>query len=379
MIFRKTALITATLAACSSLALADEKIPTLGEIFKASGLSVDGYIDFSHNDLSTSPGSNTYRVFDTERRGFNLQMLDLRASYLPADGYGGLAELNYGSDAQVIHSFGTSGFTGSNATATSSFDVSQAYLQYAAGPFSVQAGKFVTLAGAEVIRSPDDTNFSRSYLFGFAIPFTHTGVRANYAPSDAYKFTLGLNNGWDVAKKSGEVAAANGQTANGSTVEVGASANPAKWVSLSGAYYNGSESIGTTTPGIRDVLDLVATFNVSDALNFVLNYDNGKQEHGAIGGGDAKWNGLAGYANYQFTDQWRLSFRTEKFDDQNGYRTGTTQTLKENTLTVAYLPAKSMELRAEYRKDKSDKNVFTESGSLKSTQDSVGLEALYKF
>ncbi|MHB8743763.1 MAG: outer membrane beta-barrel protein [Sulfuricaulis sp.] len=377
MNLRRTVLFAATISACTG-AMAADKIPTLGDVLQASGISVDGYFDVSHNDLSTSPGSNTYRVFDTERRGFNLQMLDLRASSLPADGFGGLAELNYGSDAQVIHSFGTNGFTGTPAT-TSSFDVSQAYMQYATGPFSVQAGKFVTLAGAEVIRSPDDTNFSRSYLFGYAIPFTHTGVRGNYAPSDAYKFTLGFNNGWDVARKSGEVAAANGQTANGATTELGVSATPAKWVSLSGAYYNGSESIGTTTPGIRDVLDLVATFNVTDALNFVLNYDNGKQEHGTSSGGDAKWNGVAGYANYQFTDQWRLSFRTEKFDDKNGYRTGTTQTLKENTLTVAYIPAKSMELRAEYRKDKSDKNVFTDNGNLKATQNSIGLEALYKF
>jgi len=39
------------------------------------------------------------------------------------------------------------------------------------------AGKFVTLAGSEVIWSPSNSNFSRSILFG-AIPFTHTGVRA---------------------------------------------------------------------------------------------------------------------------------------------------------------------------------------------------------
>jgi len=43
------------------------------------------------------------------------------------------------------------------------------------------------------------------------------------------------------------------------------------------------------------------------------------------------------------------------------------------------MAAKSLELRGEYRKDKSDKNVFTESGSLQKSQSSLGFEAIYKF
>jgi hypothetical protein len=38
----------------------------------------------------------------------------------------------------------------------------------------------VTLAGYEVIEAWKDPNITRSILFGFAIPFTHTGIRANY-------------------------------------------------------------------------------------------------------------------------------------------------------------------------------------------------------
>ena len=370
--FTKKLLVASVSLAAATGAWAADKTPTLGDVLNASGVSVDGYIDYSHNHLSTNPGTPSYRVFDTEQSGFNLQMLDLRISSLPSNGFGGLAELNYGSDAQVIHSLGTNGFTGANPTSTSSFDVSQAYLQYAAGPLSVMAGKFVTLAGAEVIRSPDDVNFSRSFLFGYAIPFTHTGVRATYAPSDSLKFMAGINNGWDLAKQSAR------PSTSGKTAELGVSANPSKMLSLAAAYYNGKEQ-GVTGPDTRTVLDLVATVNATDALSFVLNYDNGQQDKGTATGGKAKWNGLAGYVNYTFTDQWRLSFRTEKFDDKDGFRTGTAQKLKENTLTVAYMPAKSLELRAEYRKDKSDKNVFTEGSNTKGTQNSLGLEALYKF
>ena len=42
----------------------------------------------------------------------------------------------------------------------------------------------MSLLGYEVIESPNNLNFSRGYLFNFAGPFTHTGVVANYAPTE---------------------------------------------------------------------------------------------------------------------------------------------------------------------------------------------------
>ena len=369
MSLRKTILAMGISACCAGGAVAAEKVPTLGEVLSASGITASGYIDVSHNNLSTDVGSNTYRVFDTENRGFNLQMVDLSLGFLPSSGFGGFVQLNGGSDARVIASAGTS-----NAD---DFEVQEAYLQYANGGLSVIAGKFATLAGAEVIESPSNVNFSRSILFGYAIPFTHTGVRASYALSDVIKFIAGINNGWDVMRETQQTPATDGQRAMSKTVELGVTAAPAKMLSLAASYYTGKESAGTTTPADRNVLSVVATVNATDSLSFVLNYDKGEQEQ--VAGTNAKWDGIAGYVNYTLSDQYRLSLRTESFKDKQGYRTGTTQKLKETTLTLAYMPAKNVELRAEYRKDKSDQSVFTEDGSTKTSQDSVGLEAIYKF
>lgn len=368
MNFRKT-ILALSLSACTGAAVAADKVPTLGDVLKASGITVSGYVDVSHNNLSTDVGSNTYRVFDTETRGFNLQMLDLSISSLPASGFGGFAQLNAGTDARAIASSGTS-----NAD---DFEVQEAYLQYANGNLSVIAGKFATLAGAELIEGPSNTNFSRSILFGYAIPFTHTGLRASYAVSDAVKLIAGMNNGWDVMRETQQTAAADGQRAMSKTIELGVTAAPAKMLSLAASYYSGKESSGTTTPADRSVLDVVATITATDTLSFVLNYDKGEQEQ--VAGANAKWDGLAGYVNFALSDQYRLSLRTESFKDKQGYRTGTTQKLKETTLTLGYAPAKNVELRAEYRKDKSDQSVFTENGSTKKSQDSLGLEAIYKF
>ncbi len=72
--------------------------------------------------------------------------------------------------------------------------------------------------------------------------------------------------------------------------------------------------------------------------------------------------------------------RAEQFDDKDGFRTGVIQKWKEGTLTLAYMPAKSVELRGEVRSDSSNKSSFNQpNGTTKKSQDSVGLEAIYKF
>ena len=75
----------------------------------------------------------------------------------------------------IIHSFPDS--------SSSTFDITQGYLQYAGGPLTVIGGKFTTLHGTEVIWSPSNANYSRSLLFG-SVPFTHTGVRGTFAVGD---------------------------------------------------------------------------------------------------------------------------------------------------------------------------------------------------
>ncbi len=342
--------------------------PTLASILDASGISLTGDIDFSYTSLSgtgqfTSGTSN--RVFDANHNSFNLQAVDLTVAKTPTEGFGGLVDVTLGKDAGVIASSGT---TVPNQT----YDLTQSYIQYATGPWTVIAGKFVTDTGAEVIKTTGNTNFSRSILFGYAIPFTHTGMRATYKVSDAVSFTGGVNNGWD------EVV----DMHSGKTVELGVTLTPTKNFSLSAMDHNGVEQVtfGTAgSQGKRNLLDLVATFTVSDRLNFVLNYDNGTQQN-AVAAGTAKWNGVAGYVNYQINDPWRISVRAETFNDADGYRTGLVQKWKEATLTVGYAPTKTAELRGEIRKDTSDKVAFAyNDGFARESQSSLGLEAIYKF
>ena len=58
-------------------------------------------------------------------------------------------------------------------------------------------GKMVTYFGAEVIEAIDNPNYSRSFLFNYAIPFTHTGLKMSYAFTDALSASFHIVNGWD--------------------------------------------------------------------------------------------------------------------------------------------------------------------------------------
>ncbi len=388
MDFRKTILAASIAAASVSTVMAAEKmpekpaVPTLGQVMEATGISVNGYIDTSYTYLEgtgTFTGGVPNRVFDRERRSFNVNALDLTLSALPPQGFGGMLNLTAGSDAQVIGSAGTD--------TADEFDVTQAYVHFAQSGLMVIGGKYVTLSGAEVIKSPANMNFSRSILFGYAIPFAHTGVRAYFTPGGSavspdgkWTFIAGLNNGWDVQKESSAAnTAADGSIADEKTLELGVNGALTKSISLAAVYYAGNENAGPTV-GERNLLDLVATFNVNDNLSIVLNYDKAEQEKALAGGSTAKWDGIAGYVNYKLSDAWRTSFRAETFDDKDGFRTGVTQKWKEYTLTLANTPTKNVELRGEVRHDSSNQSSFNQpDGTTKKSQNSLGLEAIYKF
>ena len=399
------ALIVASLLSMPPLALADEAaapakpkipIPALDDVLEAWGLTLNGYLDVSYSHLSGNGlfapigGTTNDRVFDARHDSFSVHQAAFTLAKQPKEGFGALVNVIIGEDADVIAPFNQ------NPGSTSKVDLTQAFVQYAKGPVTGIGGKFVTLAGAEVINPTQDTNFSRSILFGYAIPFTHTGVRGTYAVNDALSLILGLNNGWDLL-----------QDTNGNkTIEAGVSYAPLKNLSLAAQGYFGNEKLcgsscgGAGQPsaaaspgGYRGLFDTLVTYNATEKLTLILNTDYAWQDNAsaftADGNGVATWEGVAGYAVYQFTDQWRGSLRLEYFDDKDGYRTGVKQQWKEMTHTLAYLPNKNIELRGEYRYDWSNGHSPFPSGASQAFQNSNGgtsnsqysfaLEALFKF
>jgi Putative beta-barrel porin-2, OmpL-like. bbp2 len=350
--------------AMSGAALADDAAaakppagPGITDVLTASGITESGYIAASYYNSNGFP-SNIHQ-FDTAHDSFQLDQAGLMLSYQPMTGFGGVIDIIAGEDAKVLH-------VAEDGNSTS-IDVKQAFVQYATGPVTIMAGKFVTLAGAEVIAPTGNTNFSRGLLF-FNQPLTHTGVRVTYAASGTVNLIFGVNNGWNSTSTQG---------LGSKTGELGIGWTPNKIFALTAQAYfgkttafNGVDGGLEIAPTPHTLVDVVATYNVTPSLTLILNYDWSKQDGGIairdtedtiIGSSDAKWSGLAAYVNYAINDQWRLSLRGEYVDDKDGYLTGTDQKVKDVTLTFGYSPVKSFELRFEGRLDKADDNIFYRS------------------
>jgi hypothetical protein len=338
---------------------------TLAAILDTSGITESGYVAASYYH---SNGYNYEHQFDNKHDTFQLDQAALTLAYQPKEGFGALVNIAAGEDMKILNAA-----EGSNPN---TFDVVQGFVQYATGPLTVIAGKYVTLAGAEVIAPTGNTNFSRSLLF-FAEPLTHTGIRTTYAATDTLSLIVGVNNGWNYSSLS---------SSSGKTGELGVAWTPSKAFALTAQAYVGKDPVYDAQ---RTLIDTVATYSATDALTLVLSYDWGKQQQHTAGNPDLNWSGLAGYANYAISDQWRVSLRLEYLDDKDGFvtATGTSQKLKEGTVTVGYTPVKSFELRIEARYDKSDKSPFLRSlsyataipNTFANSQTEFVLQGVYKF
>ncbi len=339
--------------------------PSLADVLTGSGITVSGYVDAMY-DYSSSPAP-ALQEFTSHHSSFLINQASMTVAYQPKEGFGALAQIMAGEDARILNE-------SSPPLTDGNFDVTQAFVQYAMGNWTIQGGKMLTLVGAEVIAPTGNSNVSRSLLF-FGEPLTHTGLRATYAVNDTFSFIFGVNNGWN----------ATSDTNTQKTAEVGMAWIPSKAFALTAQGYFGNE-VGGSFNGSRDIVDVVATWNVNDALTLILSADWGQQkgivtddELGTIT--DAKWSGVAGYFNYAINSEWRVSVRAEYMHDQDGFISGVDQNIKEATVTFGYAPTKNFELRLEGRIDKTPDDYFLKDndGTLSDTQSHILIEGLYKF
>jgi len=364
---------------------------------------MSGYLDagFVSAGVAANNGAMTGRVFDNVSGTPQLQTVNLTAGYTGT--FGGKFEINTGTDANVIHSYPQSLLIGT-IPYNPQVDITQAYLSYSTGKFTLIGGKFETLAGAEVIESPSDLNFSRSILFGFAVPFTHTGVRLTYAATPQFSLIAGANRGWDTTRtlnstQNGSLAALGAAAAandtNSITAELGLAWNPSSAFSGTIQAYSGTVDAWFTnacanTKCVRQLIDMVGTYHYNSNVSVVANVDLGSQTNTSLPGftaagaptivsSTATWKGVAGYISDAFTPKLTATLRGEVFADFQGYRlfnyVGTKWT--EGTATVQYALAPNLTLRLEGRGDTATQPIFiTKAGTFIKTQVQFGLEAI---
>lgn len=333
--------------------------PTLAGLLGPTTLS--GFVDVYYGYNANQPASRTtaLRNFDINSGQFALNMIELVADKSPdpaASHVGYHVALGFGQAMNIINS--GSGENGQFLN-ESNFDqyLKEGYLEYLAGKkLQINFGKFVTPAGAEVIESKDNWNYSRGDLFALAIPYFHFGVSAKYTFNPKFALTGYLVNGWNNSIDNN----------SGKTTGFSAAWTPNAKFSLTQNYLVGPEQTNDNSD-FRNLFDTVVSYNATPKLSFLGNFDYGHDDApGTIAAtplvvAPVWWSGIAGYVKYAPNANWYWAVRGEYYNDHNGVTTGipgTPDHLSEFTFTLQRLLASKIMARAEYRYDHSDQNVF---------------------
>lgn len=309
---------------------------------RVDGIDLSGYFDgyYSFNDNHPAAGFNNLYNFD-DHTGVDLNLLKLTANHDP-DPLGFHVDVGLGRAMEIMHtpSPDPDGFR----------FIEQAYVSLKPKEwkgFEADFGDFVTSAGAEVIESRDDWNYSRSLLFSLAIPYYHFGVRTSMPIGSSVTVGVQLVDGWN------EVVNPHG--GNMQTVGITGAVTRKKFT-WSNNYYVGPQWTATTLNSNRNLYDTTLLLTPTDKFNAYINFDYGQQH--AIGGALNHWEGVAVAAHYQIKPRIAVSPRFEYYDDATGFTTGVRQHLHEITVTGEYKLLSGLLARAEFRHDGSDVPFF---------------------
>lgn len=293
------------------------------EAVKLEGM-VDAYYSYRFQGAAAD-ATNELRAFDDRNHAFTLGYAKVALS-MPAEPAGFRLDLGFGRTADLA------------ATDFAQPEVFKHVQQaYASAKLfdkvTVDFGKFVTSAGAEVIEAKDNWLQSRSLLFGWAIPFTHTGLRLSMPVAEGITVQAGAMNSWDTILT--------GRTWK--TFNVSALANLPSGTTVALNFYGGPQATNT----IRWLVDVVLNQNIGDKVAVNLNGDFGLE-------GSSMWYGAALMGKYMVTERIRVAARVEYFGDPQGFRTGFTgSSYVTATLGAgfAFAGPANVELRPELRHD----------------------------
>ena len=375
-----------------------------GLLHLAEDVNVGGYVEVQWNDnfrqptalttnttgigaptASTSEGTNRARVYDTDDNSFTVNSTELYFEKVAqeANQAGFRFDIQMGEDADVNNADGDG--TPGGAANDAKFDLQQAYVQYIA-PLSffegndilpnsvdIKVGRFVTLAGFEVIEAPNNWNISRSIGYGFGLPIAHTGVRTQFGLFNNKLTTYaGINNGWDDPV----------DVNSNKTLEFGLGYNVLDNVKVFHSIYYGEE--GVPGSGKRFLSSNVVTVDLTDKFSLAGEADLAREGNVDVDGRTADWYDFAVYARYQFNEKFAMVSRSEIFVDDMSFRTSTTAGVPplgpgsdrtwEQTFTAEYKLTDNLITRAEVRFDKSDDDVLIGSSS---SQTTIGGQVIY--
>jgi len=331
-------------------------------------------VNYGYNWNQPRPMFNTGYNFNDLANQFSLNLLKLGMSHSP-DPVGFEFDLGFGETMNLINATARA-TTGFNAGASNGDEwdkfIEQAYVEWkpARGKgFELDFGKFVTFAGAEVIESYSNWNYSRSLLFTNAIPYDHTGLRLTWPMGKHIVGGFQVVNGWNNTIDDN----------SGKTIGPNVTVTYSKWA-WAADYYGGPENPGTNK-GWRQLFDTTLTLTPTSKVSAYINYDY-VQNRNVNGTGSATTNlaagrGIAG-ALHIAPSKWSFTPRVEWWDP--GSIAGSKEFHQyEFTFTTEYKMLEGLMWRGEYRYDWSNMPIFQRGGNDVISDQSTATIALIAF
>jgi hypothetical protein len=363
-------------------ATAPAAAPAAPSIWSVGGIDFSGLIDgyYTFNANHPDPAFNQLYNFNERANQFSLNMAKLTASH-DADPVGFRLDIGFGRAFDTIH-------TTEQAPEIFRY-LEQAYVSWkpkSGHGFEADFGEFVTSAGAEVIETKDNWNYSRSLLFAYAIPYYHFGLRTS-VPIGSWNAGVQVVNGWNNVEDSN----------SGKTIGITGGITKKKFT-WSNNYYTGPEN-SDSNKGFRNLYDTTLLLTPKDAFNAYIDFDYGHDRPTPLGipagtgfgawGGPASvhWVGLAAAAHFQVSKHVAITPRAEFFNDADGFTTSVdpanprAQRLAEVTVTGEYKMDEGLLTRLEYRRDSSNIDYFnrgvTPNASKDQTTVTLGIVAFF--
>jgi hypothetical protein len=364
------------------------------------GFTINALLDtyYEYNTNSPIGRVNTLRAYDVSSNSFSLSQADVvleSAPDLSADKrFGVRIDLQFGQATAA-----TQGNPANELRPDLYRNIYQAYGTYVfpvGNGLTVDFGKWASSLGIEGNYTKDQLNYSRSFWFDY-LPFYHSGLRANYKINDILAANLWITNGTE------QTEAFN----NYKDQLFGLVLTPTPTITWTINHYQGQEHpdvvylqnptaaqlsvlpnqqgtailpIPNAPNGKLQISDTYASWQATKALILAAEADY-VQERLYSYSTPQRAGGGALYAGYQISPQFAFAIRAEYLADIGGLFSGTTQYLKEGTVTLDYRPVDGFLLRGEFRRDESNQHYFLSNqlGVLQLAQPTIGFGAVWWF
>ena len=253
----------------------------------APTFAVAGSVDTYYRSSTSAPNSSF-----AQYPGFSMGMANVIISY-EGEKSGFVADFVYGPRGYDAVFNSPQAETG----AASANIINQLYVYYnVSDSFTLTLGNFNTFLGYEVISPVANFNYSTSYMFSYG-PFSHAGIKADFALSDDMSLMLAIMNDTDYT----ETQPLNPLTGDMNDYTFGAQ------LGLFGQYLNFISGDGYSH------IDFTGGFDISDSFFLGVNATSFSGDNNS-----GSFSGVALYPQLALSDSFTIGARYEAFSETDG-------------------------------------------------------------